>query len=400
MEFYKETDFKEIESIGRIPKDWDVKEIREIVDIKNGQRPKISDSGTIPVYGANGIMGYTSQGIVEGDFIILIGRVGASGEVNIAKGKVWVSDNAFYTERFEAAEAYPRFIYYLLKYKQLSQYAKKSTHPIISLSFLRSFHIEIPIIEEQRKIASLLSNLDSLIQQTDSIILKTQELKKGLMQQLLTRGIGHTEFRYSEELGREIPKEWELRSIEDMCDVNKDTLKNGTDGDYEFYYIDIGGVAYAGAKPTMQQLVFREAPSRARRIAKKDDILVSTVRPYLRAFTYIDNDKDNLICSTGYAVLTTKHAAYPRFVYQYILSEYFLNQLIPMGSSYPAVTSKQVGRVKIPLPNLDEQRIIVTTLTSIDEQIETEILTKEKLEILKKGLMKILLTGQVRIKVS
>ena len=212
MEFYKETEFRDTD-IGRIPKDWNVKEIGKIVEIKNGQRPKISDSGKIPVFGANGIMGYTSQSIVEDDFIILIGRVGASGEVNVAQGKVWVSDNAFYTGKFEAGEANPLFIYYILKFKQLSQYAKKSTHPIISLSFLRSFPIEVPKIEEQGKIASFLSNLDSLIQQADSIIQKTQELKKGLMQELLTKGMGHKDFKHSEEFGHEIPEEWEVRNI-------------------------------------------------------------------------------------------------------------------------------------------------------------------------------------------
>jgi type I restriction enzyme S subunit len=399
MEFYRETSFQDID-IGKIPIDWLVKMLGEVVEIKNGQRPIIKDDGDIPIYGANGVMGYTSKSIADDGYTILIGRVGASGEVNNARGKIWVSDNAFYTERFEKREADPEFIFYLLKFKQLSQYARKSTHPIISLSFLRSFSIQLPRIQEQRAIASLFLKLDDLIQQTDSIIRKTQELKKGLMQELLTKGIGHKEFKYSEELGCEIPKEWELKNIEDICDVNKETLANKTDGDYEFYYIDIGGVAYAGAKPVMQQMVFKDAPSRAKRRVKKDDILVSTVRPYLRAFTYIDDDIDNLICSTGYAVLATKQAAYSRFVYQYILSDYFLNQLVPMGSSYPAVTSKQVERVNIPLPKKEEQKQIAAILTNIDVQIENAIKSKEELEKLKKGLMNIFLTGQVRIKVN
>jgi type I restriction enzyme S subunit len=429
MELYKETNYQ-TSSFARIPKDWNRARLEDVID-----------SFQTGIWGGEPVQGKKSFPVIRSTEITYDGRIDPSsaawrdiperkiekymlqdGDILLVASsgsshligraaiyKQFESNQTFlfsnFMIRIRPADINPAFLYYCLRSSQYHEYLKQLQQTSTGLRNLPRkeillFELPFPSRIEQDNIVYVLDIIDKLIQQTDSIIRKTQELKKGLMQELLTKGIGHKEFKYSEELGCEIPKEWELRSVEDICDVNKDTLNNGTEVDYEFLYIDIGSVAYAGAKPTIQQLAFRDAPSRARRRVKKDDILVSTVRPNLRAFTYINDDLDNLICSTGYAVLSTKQVACSKFVYQFILSEYFLNQLVPMGSSYPAVTSKQVGRVKIPLPKLDEQQKIAKILTSIDEQIETEMLTKEKLEKLKKGLMQILLTGQVRIKVN
>jgi predicted nucleic acid-binding protein len=186
--FYKETNFKET-SIGRIPRDWEVVKLERIFSFKNGQRPKLLEAGKIPVYGANGIMGYTDEFLVDNDFTIVVGRVGASGEVHLAQGEIWVSDNAIYSESYERLMVYPPFVYYLLKFKGLSRFASKTTHPIITQTFLNNFQIQLPSTLEQQKIAEILSTVDEAIQKTNEIIAKTERLKKGLMQELLSKGL-------------------------------------------------------------------------------------------------------------------------------------------------------------------------------------------------------------------
>lgn len=418
MEFLRETKTKSTQ-VGLIPEDWNLKEIGEIGQVVTGTTPrtKVKEywNGKYPFVTPTDISKkkyvfktertVSEEGAKVGRLIprdsVLVTCIASIGKSALAFEECITNQqiNAIICDD----EIDPHYIYYVIKHREnaLKDSAGKTTNAIVKKSLFEKFPIPLPLeYDEQRRISAILSSVDSLIQQTDSIIQKTQELKKGLLQELLTRGIGHKEFKYSEELGHEIPKEWDVKNIGELCDVNKEALSNKTNNDYEFLYIDIGGVAYAGAKPTMQHLVFKDAPSRARRKVKKDDILVSTVRPYLRAFTYIEGDIDNLICSTGYSVLSAKQAIHPRFVYQYILSDYFLNQLVPMGSSYPAVTSKQIERVKIPLPKKEEQRQIATIMTNIDIQIDNEIQTKKELEKIKKVLMQILLTGQVRIKVD
>jgi len=394
MEFYKETEFRETD-IGRIPKDWPVKKLGEIVEIKNGQRPIISDEGSIPVYGANGIMGYASDSITEDDFIILIGRVGASGEVNVAKGKIWVSDNAFYTEGFREGEANPRFLYYLLKNKRLSQFAKKSTHPIISLSFLRSFPIEIPKIKEQEKIASFLSDLDELIQQTDSIIQKTQELKKGLMQELLTKGIGHKEFKYSEELGHEIPKEWEVVSLGSVCEQRKESIIPRGEGSpfIGLEHIESEQVLLGKYSQDyeLRSLKFKFYP---------DDVLYGKLRPYLDKAVLTNSEG---ICSTDILVLTAnKEILSPGFLVYLLHSKSFISHAVSSttGTNHPRTSWKAISQFLFGKPPVSEQNELSSILFDIEEQIEKEKKAKKKMDIMKKGLMQILLTGQVRIKVN
>ena len=125
----------------KIPKDWKVVKLQEIFRLKNGERPVFSENGKYFVYGANGIMGLTNDFLIDNDFTIIFGRVGASGEIHIAKEKIWVSDNAIYSESYEKDKIYPHFAYYMLKSKNLRQFATKTTHPIITQNFLKSFLI-------------------------------------------------------------------------------------------------------------------------------------------------------------------------------------------------------------------------------------------------------------------
>jgi len=94
---------------GKIPKDWKIVRLQEIFKLKNGERPTFSKNGKYLVYGANGIMGLTDDFLIDNDFTIIFGRVGASGEIHIAKGKVWISDNAIYSESYDIEKNSPIF---------------------------------------------------------------------------------------------------------------------------------------------------------------------------------------------------------------------------------------------------------------------------------------------------
>jgi restriction endonuclease S subunit len=178
-------EFKDTE-IGRIPKHWKVVKLKRIFNFKNGQRPKLLEAGKIPVYGANGIMGYTDEFLVDNDFTIVVGRVGASGEVHLGQGKIWISDNAIYSESYERSMVYPPFVYYLLKFKGLSRFASKTTHPIITQTFLGNFQIQLPSTLEQQKIAEILSTIDKKLEVEKDEKTKLERIKQGLMDLLLT----------------------------------------------------------------------------------------------------------------------------------------------------------------------------------------------------------------------
>jgi type I restriction enzyme, S subunit len=184
--FRKETEFKEDAEIGKIPKDWEVVKLETIFNFKNGRRPEFKETGKIPVYGANGIMGYTDKFIVDNDFTLVIGRVGAPGEVHLGQGRIWISDNAIYSENYKNSIIYPPFAYYMLKFKELNTFASKTTHPLITQTFLNNFQIPLPSINEQQKIAEILLTIDKKLELERKRKEKIERIKKGLMDLLLT----------------------------------------------------------------------------------------------------------------------------------------------------------------------------------------------------------------------
>ena len=141
--------------------EWKEYKLGEIVTFGNGkERPK--DKGPIPVYGGNGILDYTDKHNYDGETII-IGRVGAyCGAVYYTNNPIWVSDNALAAKPKEGNHA--KFIYYYLQNLNLNDFAEGSSHPLVTQRLLNSIDVRIPNnIDEQHRIASILSSLDDTI---------------------------------------------------------------------------------------------------------------------------------------------------------------------------------------------------------------------------------------------
>ncbi|MBH8582704.1 restriction endonuclease subunit S [Thermoactinomyces sp. CICC 10735] len=271
----------------------------------------------------------------------------------------------------------------------------------IRLEQLKALLIQVPPIKEQTKITSILSTIDKAIEKTEAIIEQTEKVKKGLMQQLLTKGIGHTKFKKT-EIG-EIPEEWEVRSIDEIAFVNPEALSNKTDNNYEFEYIDISSIEKPGKIGKTARYKFKDAPSRARRLVRTGDTIVSTVRPYLKGFAFIDKEHDGRVCSTGFAVLRPKASIDPLFLFQSILLNNFVEFLKSRmtGSNYPAVTASDIKEYKFGVPtDINEQKEIAKILSIYDRKLGVEEATLIQLTNLKKSLMQSLLTGKVRVKVD
>ena len=135
------------------------------------------------------------------------------------------------------------------------------------------------------------------------------------------------------------PDGWGFADLGSLAQVNPAQLASGTDPDYVLEYLDIGAIEQPGIIGPGRTLRFADAPSRARRMVRKGDLLVSTVRPYLRNFARVRQAPDNLVASTGYAVIRPGHGADGRFLYQHVLSSCFVEHLKTrmIGSNYPAV---------------------------------------------------------------
>ena len=175
----------------------------------------------------------------------------------------------------------------------------------------------------------------------------------------------------------EIPEHWEIRRLKNVVLCNAETLSENFPKDEVIKYVEISDVNYTSGITNIQRMPFGEAPSRARRITKKNDVIVSTVRTYLKAVAKIQ--EDGLIVSTGFAVLHPL-IGNSSFLSYFALSESFIHNVIvnSKGISYPAITASDLICIAMPLPPLSEQEAIVTYLDSKVDKIDEYISIAEK----------------------
>lgn len=195
-----------------------------------------------------------------------------------------------------------------------------------------------------------------------------------------------------------LPSDWHQLEIAEVAAVNERSLANSTSPDYHFWYIDLSSVTKGKITVPTISTVFGESPSRARRILKKGDVLLSMVRPNLQGYGRVSGDCADLIASTGFAVLSAKTVD-SAFLYHSLFGDKIVAQLnrLLVGSNYPAINASDVEDLVIALPRkIEEQRKIADILTTWDEALEKLDSLIEAKDRHRKALMQQLLTGRKR----
>jgi len=196
---------------------------------------------------------------------------------------------------------------------------------------------------------------------------------------------------------RESSKVFGRLPLHAFAEIDPETLSPSTPSGFSFKYIEISAVSQGKLTIPRTSTAFSEAPSRARRVLRAGDVIMSTVRPNLKAFAYCDLDEERYVASTGFAVLRAKESADPYFLLCAVLSNDVTKQIdsFAVGSNYPAINSSDVRRLLIPAHTLPEQKRIAEILSCIDTAIEkTEALIAKHQQI-KAGLMHDLFTRGV-----
>lgn len=222
----------------------------EVAEIKNGKsRPK--SKGSVPVYGGNGILDYCLESNVSGEAVV-IGRVGAyCGAVYYENRNIWVSDNALYLK--PVGENDSKFFYYLLKNKNLNQYAGGSSHPLLTQGRLNDLELNLPPLPTQKAIAEILSSLDDKIELNNKINQNLEALAQALFKQWFV----DFEFPFDFAQGRpnengdsykssggemvdselgEIPKGWEVFRLKELLTIKR----GGSPRPIQDYMADFG----------------------------------------------------------------------------------------------------------------------------------------------------------------
>lgn len=205
-----------------------------------------------------------------------------------------------------------------------------------------------------------------------------------------------------------IPSNYQLIPLKYMAKYNSETLTESTALNYEFDYVDIGSVTYGKGIERYQHMQFKDAPSRARRIVKKKDVILSTVRTYLRATASIPDNEYPIIVSTGFLTLTANSNIIPDYLKYAIQYDGFISEVEnrSVGISYPAINSSDAVKIKIIVPPMDEQEQIANFLDkkcaeidaiSTDIQSQINILEDYKKSVIFTSLTKGLNGERVKV---
>ena len=179
----------------------------------------------------------------------------------------------------------------------------------------------------------------------------------------------------------EIPAHWEVKRLKNIVTMNPEVLPEDTDPDYIIKYVDISNVDANGSVLGTQELRFEDAPSRARRIVKRGDTIISTVRTYLRAISLILHPPENLVVSTGFAVLRPGQDIHDQFLWRLVQSNGFVDAVVSHseGVGYPAINPGILAGLPVWLPPLPEQRAIAAFLDRETARVNALIAKKERL---------------------
>ena len=178
----------------------------------------------------------------------------------------------------------------------------------------------------------------------------------------------------------EIPTHWEVRRLKHVATWNDEALPDSTDAGLEMTYVDIGGVDAVRGIVEKETLTFQTAPSRAKRIVRHGDVVISTVRTYLRAISSIIEPEASLIVSTGFAVIRPRliDTAFASYAMR---APYFVDHVVAnsVGVSYPAINANELVSIAVVYPSEREQRAIAVFLDRETAKIDALVAKKERL---------------------
>jgi type I restriction enzyme S subunit len=270
----------------------------------------------------------------------------------------------------------------------------------VPADFVKSFNIPVPPLPEQKKIAAILSTVDEKIESIETEIDAAQQLKKGLMQQLLTRGIGHREFKET-KIGT-IPKEWEVVLLDSVAKRGSGHTPNRKISEYWN-----GGIKWVSLADTkrLDRLFINDTEYEI----SEEGIRNSSAITHKKGTVIISRDagvgKSSIInCEMAVSQHFMAWECFDKlnnvFLYYLLQSWKTKFETIADGTTIKTIGLGYFKNFIIPLPTIDEQKKIVEILVTLDEKLDILREKKEGYQALKKGLMQQLLTGNLRVSVD
>lgn len=391
---YKQSEF------GSIPEDWEVRELRDLVEFLDGQRRPVKDSdrekmrGDIPYYGASGIVDYVNSYIFDEDLILL----GEDGENILSRalplafeihGKTWVNNHAHVLR--PKPGVVPKFLVEYLESRNYSQYNTGTAQPKLNKLVCSGIPVLFPPTEEQCAIGEILSDMDALLDGLERQIAKKRDLKQAAMQQLLTGQARLPGFSGS----------WKTKTLGEIA-----TIKDGTHQTPQ--YVASGIPFYSVEQVTSgdftnTKFISEEEHKFLTKAFKieKGDILMTRIGS-IGDCKLIDWNV-NASFYVSLALLKIHPGNSAEYIAHYSRSMNFQNE-VELHSLPSAIPKKinlgPISNIKMDLPEIDEQTAIASVLTDMDSELEALEQRLVKTRDLKQAMMQELLTGKTRLVTS
>lgn len=239
-------------------------------------------------------------------------------------------------------------------------------HPRTSWDHIRKYRLPAYSYGEQEEIADYAWKVESTITKNLAVVRKGRQLVASAIDVLF----GHVHDTNSFE---HLPADWSIATLGDLCSKS-DLVSVAKEGDRSIEYVDVSSICRQSLRimSTKQYRLF-DAPSRARRRIRTNDVLFATVRPTLMRIATVPPALDNQVCSTAFCVLRPNTTMVePRFIYYVVQCRQFVQSigLLATGASYPAVTDRMVLDLLVPVPPIHVQREIVNTIDAIRRTID------------------------------
>ena len=315
---------------------------------KNIKADSISESGEYPVYGGNGLRGYTSSYNHEGSYV-LIGRQGAlCGNVRSVYGKTYITEHAIAVAGNEKSNT--NFLHYLFLKMNLGQYSDQSAQPGLAVNKLLKLKVALPIISEQTKIAKLLSLLDERIATQNKIIEDLKRLKSAIIEKLF-KEIQGTWYSYRQlfsiinERNKQLEYSNVLSASQERGMVSREDLN-----------LDIH---------------FERSNISTYKIVKNGDYVIH-LRSFQGGFAFSEKTG---ICSPAYTVLRPNNLLVYGYLSNYFTSRDFVKSLIIVTYGIRDGRSINVDEwldMKVVIPSKEQQTHIVNVIESIENKIKNE----------------------------
>jgi type I restriction enzyme, S subunit len=400
-----------VNSQNEIPADWEVKRLKDVCDtFKSGfgiTSNKINDHDAFPVYGGNGLRGYTNSFTHEGSFL-LIGRQGAlCGNILRINGKSYVSEHAIAVQTNKKNDI--DFLAYYLDFKNLNRLSESSAQPGLSVEKLVKLKLPLPSLQEQRAIAACLSTWDAAITQTQQLIAQKELRKKWLMQQLLT---GKKRLKGFKGEWKEVRLDECFEFIKSYS-ISRDGLKNDSNNSiYCIHYGDIHAfyenefLDFSTQKNIPQIVSGKEIINERDYLKDGDIIMADASEDYEGVGEVVEvvNLKNKIAVGGLHTIVLRdiRKATADNFRAYLFASEFVRNELRKKatGTSVYSVTKSTLQTLVFKLPSFEEQIAIARVLQAADNELELLYNKVAKLKEQKRGLMQALLTGKKRLKLD